>query len=369
MEFIDLKSQYKRIKADVLNEINEVLESGQYILGNKVSQLEKQLANYVGAKHCIAVADGSKALLIALMALGIKRNDEIIVPAFTFFATASMATLLGIKPVFIDVEPNTYNIDPKLIEAAITSKTKGIIGVGLFGQCANYEEISRIATKHKIVLIEDAAQSFGAMRHNKKSGVFGTISCTSFFPAKTLGCYGDGGACFTDNDELANKIRSIRIHGQEKRYNHVRLGVNGRMDELQAAILLAKLRIFNDEVIARQRIGDRYTQLLANSQANCVLPQVAPNNTHVYHQYTILVNHRDRFMQELQKRGIPTAVHYPIPLHLQKIFLTLYPEPPKLPVSEHVSQRVVSLPMHPYLDEKTQDYIVNNICEVLNILQ
>ena len=362
MQFIDLKKQYEYIKEDVLKEINEVLDSGQYIMGKKVDELESVLTKYTGAKHCIGVADGTKALLIALMALDMGVGDEVIVPDFTFIATASMAALLGVKPVFVDIDPDTYNIDPELIEAAITPKTKAIIAVGLFGQCANIDAINKIAAKYNLSVIEDAAQSFGAKHHNKHSCSMTTISCTSFFPSKPLGAYGDGGACFTNDDKLNEKIRWIRIHGQDKRYHHKILGLNGRLDTLQAGILLSKMRIFEKEVELRDKIGARYSELLKDS--DCVTPYTAPGNTHVYAQYSLIVKNRDNFIEKLKAKGVPTAVHYPIPLHLQPALAKYYDNQP-LPHSERIAKSIVSLPMHPYLDEATQDLIVSVVKESL----
>lgn len=355
MQFIDLKKQYQLIKDDVQREINEVLDSGQYIMGNKVQELEGVLSSYVGAKHCIGIADGTTALLVALMALGVGKDDEVIVPAFTFIATASMVALLGAKPVFVDVDPVSYNLDPKLIEAAITPKTKIIIPVSLFGQCADLEAINAIAEKYNLVVIEDAAQSVGASRNGKKSGGMTKVACTSFFPSKPLGCYGDGGACFTSDDELAEKMRWIRIHGQDKRYHHALLGLNGRIDTLQAGILLSKMRVFDSEVALRGKIGARYTELLKDS--NCITPVITSGNDHIYAQYTLMVKDRDDFIAKLAKADIPTAVHYPIPLHLQPALKQFYTGQ-VLPHSEYVAKHVVSLPMHPYLDEATQDQIV-----------
>ena len=365
MQFIDLKAQYQLIKEDVLNEINQVLDSGQYILGAKVNELENKLSDYVGVKHTIGVADGTKALLIALMALNVSKDDEIIVPAFTFFATASMVALLGAKLVFVDIDPISYNIDPRLIESAITKKTKAIIAVSLFGQCADLEAINLIANKYKIAVIEDSAQSFGATHNNRHSGGITTIGTTSFFPSKPLGCYGDGGACFTNDSDLALKMQQIRIHGQDKRYHHAVLGVNGRIDTLQAAILLAKLRIFDKEVVLRSKIGRRYPQLLQAS--NCVVPVIMPNNTHIYAQYSILVENRDQFIENLNKEGIPTAVHYPLPLHYQPALKPYYDsaEINNLPNSEEIAGKIVSLPMHPYLDEDTQNHIIEIVKKYL----
>jgi len=363
MEFIDLKTQYQHIKHDVLAEIAQVLDSGQFILGDKVKELESVLCQYTGSKHCVGVADGTKALLIALMALNIQPGDEVIVPAFTFIATASMVVLLGATPVFVDIDEQSYNLDAHKLAAAITPKTRVIIPVSLFGQCADLDTINEIAKQHNIMVIEDAAQSFGASYKGKKSANVTTIACTSFFPSKPLGCYGDGGACFTNNDDLALAMQQIRVHGQDRRYHHARLGINGRLDTLQAAVLLAKMRIFPAEVEARERIGARYTSLLQDS--NCVTPKVMAYNTHVYGQYTLLVKNRDEFIEKLKQSGVPTAVHYPIPLHHQPI-LSKYYNGEDLAVSERVASQVVSLPMHPYLDEATQNRIVAVVKEAVN---
>lgn len=358
MQFIDLKKQYQLIKDDVLNEINQVLDSGQYILGDKVPELERQLTSYTGAKHCIGVCDGTKALLMALMALEVKAGDEVIVPAFTFIATASMAAILGIIPVFVDVDEKTYNLDPAKLEAAITSKTKAIIPVSLYGQCADFDAINAIAAKYNLAVIEDGAQSFGATYKGRQSCSLTTIATTSFFPSKPLGCYGDGGAIFTNNDEIATRLKWIRIHGQDKRYHHAILGINGRLDTLQAGVLLAKMRIFPEEVKLREKVATRYNQLLAD--ANCVTPHLMNGSTSVYAQYTLLVDDRDGLIKFLNENGIPTAVHYPIPLHKQPIFTHNY-HGQDLSVSEKVAAKVVSLPMHPYLDEATQDKIVATV--------
>lgn len=363
MDFIDLKSQYKLIKADVLKEINEVLDSGQYVMGGKIKELETTLARYVGVKHCIGVADGTTALLIALMSLGIKPGDEVIIPAFTFIATATQAVLLGAKPVFVDVNPRTFNLDHTKLEDAITPKTVAIITVSLFGQCADIDAINSIAAKHGIAVIEDAAQSFGASYKNKSSGGLTHIATTSFFPSKPLGAYGDAGACFTNDAKLASTIAQIRVHGQDKRYNHTILGINGRMDTLQAAILLAKMRIFDQEVAKRKKIGERYTQLLHNSP--CLTPMTTSSQSHIYAQYTIISPKRDKLIQDLAAVGIPTAVHYPMAVHQQPILASFY-QGQDLSVSEHLATEVLSLPMHPYLDEATQDKIVAAIKHSLN---
>lgn len=358
MQFIDLKKQYELIKDDVLNEINQVLDSGQYIMGDKVRELEIILENYTGSKNCIGVCDGTKALLIALMALDIKPGDEVIVPAFTFIATASMVALLGAKPVFADIDEETYNLDPNKIEALITRKTKAIIPVSLYGQCADFDAINQIAARHNLVVIEDGAQSFGATYKNRQSCNLTTIATTSFFPSKPLGCYGDGGAIFTNNDELAQKIKWIRVHGQDKRYHHAVLGLNGRLDTLQAGILLSKMRIFANEVKLRDQVAKRYDELFKD--ANCTTPFIANGNTSVYAQYTLQVDNRAGLIEHLNVNGIPTAVHYPIPLHKQPIFTKDY-HGQDLSISERIASRVISLPMHPYLDEQTQDTIVDAV--------
>lgn len=358
MDFIDLKTQYKNIKDDIFKEINEVLDSGQYIMGPKVKQLEETLANYIGAKYCIGVADGTTAILIALMALGIKPGDEVIVPAFTFIATATQAALLGAVPVFVDVDARTFNLDPAKIESAITSKTRAIIPVSLFGQCSDMDAINSLAAKYNLAVIEDAAQSFGAEYKGSYSGSLSTIATTSFFPSKPLGGYGDGGACFTNDEQLALKMAQIRVHGQDRRYHHALLGINGRLDTLQAAILLAKMRVFDDELVQREKIGRRYTELLQDT--GCLTPLVLPGNKHVYAQYTIIVEERESLINSLKKENIPTTVHYPIALHKQPALASYY-QGQDLSVAERLANTVVSLPMHPYLDEHSQDKIVHAV--------
>ncbi|MGH8529913.1 MAG: DegT/DnrJ/EryC1/StrS family aminotransferase [Nevskiales bacterium] len=352
MQFIDLKAQYQRIQGQVQQRIQAVLEHGQYILGPESEELEQRLAAYVGARHCINIASGTDALLIALMALEIKAGDEVITSPFSFFATAEVIVLLGAKPVFVDIDPRTYNLDPKLIERAITPRTRVIMPVSLYGQCADFDAINAIAARHKLVVIEDGAQSFGAAYKGRKSCALSTIGCTSFFPSKPLGCYGDGGACFTDDDELAKKIRCIRAHGQDRRYHHPMIGINGRLDTLQCAILLPKLEIFPEEVELRSKIGARYSELLKDV---CVTPYVEPHNLSVYAQYTIQVEQRAAVQAKLQAAGIPTAVHYPVPLHQQPA-LTAFAA--HCPHSEAAAARVMSLPMHPYLKTEDQDRVV-----------
>jgi len=346
IEFIDLKAQQQKILPELERRMKVVLQHGRYIMGPEIQELEEKLAAYAGVKYCIAVASGTDALLIALMALGIGAGDEVITTPFTFIATGETIALLGAKPVFADIDRRTYNLDPLLLEAAITPKTRAILPVSLFGQCADLDSINAVAAKHGIPVIEDACQSFGATHRGRKSCALSTVGCTSFFPSKPLGSYGDGGACFTDNDELATKMRQIRVHGQDRRYHHALLGINGRMDTLQAAILLAKLEVFASEVKARNLLGARYSELLRDT---VVTPYVEPHNTSVYAQYTVQVDHRDAVREMLRVEGIPTAIHYPVPLHLQPVFAGLNLPEGSFPVAESAAKRVLSLPMHPYL--------------------
>ncbi|MBI5815001.1 MAG: DegT/DnrJ/EryC1/StrS family aminotransferase [Nitrospinae bacterium] len=358
MEFIDLKAQYRLVKDKIDARIQKVLDHGQYIMGPEVAELEEKLAAYTGAKHAITVSSGTDALFIAMMALGVKPGDEVITTPFTFIATAETIALLGAIPVFVDVEPESLNMDPAKIEAAITKKTTAIMPVSLYGQCAQMEAINAIASKHGLPVIEDAAQSFGATRHGIKSSAMSTIGCTSFFPAKPLGCYGDGGACFTNDDGLATKMRQIRNHGQDKRYNHPIIGMNGRMDTLQAAILIAKLAIFPDEVAAREKIGARYT---ASLKGHVQTPVIMPGNNHVYAQYTIRVKSREQVAERLKADGVPTAVHYPKPLHLQPAFSNLGLGVGSFPLAEKAADEVMSLPMGPYLTQEDQDKVVDAV--------
>lgn len=349
IEFIDLKSQQARIKDKIDAGIQRVLSHGQYILGPEVAELEEKLAEFVGAKHCITCANGTDALQIAQMALGIGPGDEVITPGFTYIATAETVALLGAKPVYVDIDPRTYNLDPQKLEAAITPRTKAIIPVSLYGQCADYDAINAIAAKYSIPVIEDAAQSFGATHKGKRSCNLTTIACTSFFPSKPLGCYGDGGAIFTNDDELAKVLRQIARHGQDRRYHHVRVGVNSRLDTLQAAILLPKLEIFEAELEQRQRVAKLYDETLKVLGVKTT-PYVEEWNTSAYAQYTILVGERDQVQEKLKERGIPTAVHYPIPLNKQPAVADASVQ---LPTGDRVAEQVMSLPMHPYLDDET----------------
>jgi UDP-2-acetamido-2-deoxy-ribo-hexuluronate aminotransferase len=358
MEFIDLKTQYQRLKAEIDAGIQRVLDHGQYILGPEVAELEEKLAAYTGSKHCITVANGTDALQIAQMALGIGPGDEVITPGFTYIATAETVALLRAKPVYVDIDPRTYNLDPALIEAAITPRTKAIIPVSLYGQCADFDAINAIAAKHGIPVIEDAAQSFGATYKGRKSCNLTTIACASFFPSKPLGCYGDGGAIFTNDDELAKVMRQIARHGQDRRYHHVRLGVNSRLDTLQAAILLPKLAIFEEEINLRQQVATRYATVFTGAvqqlMTPIVLPYIEPHNTSVYAQYTIRVQNRDAAQEKLKQAGIPTAVHYPIPLNKQP---AVADSSVNLPEGDEASEQVISLPMGPHLTEPDQQRI------------
>ncbi|ASY41879.1 aminotransferase DegT [Taylorella equigenitalis] len=359
MEFIDLAKQQQRIKSEIDSNIQKVLSHGKYILGPEVQELEEKLASYVGAKYCITCANGTDALQIAQMALGIGPDDEVIVPGFTYIATAETAKLLGAKPVSIDVDAETYNINPALLEQAITSKTKAIIPVSLYGQCADYDAINSIAEKHNIPVIEDGAQSFGATYKGNKSCNLTTIACTSFFPSKPLGCYGDGGAIFTNDENLALVIRQVARHGQDRRYHHIRLGVNSRLDTIQAAILLPKLDILDDEIMLRQELAKTYTKLL-NEIGVTTTPVVRLENLSVFAQYTIRIKDRDSLALKLKELGIPTAVHYPLPLNKQPVLADNL----VLPVGDRISEEVISLPFHPYLTKDDILKIVEAISKV-----
>lgn len=360
MEFIDLKSQYLRLKTGIDAGIQGVLDHGQYILGPEVAQLEENLAAYTGAKYCITVANGTDALQIAQMALGIGPGDEVITPGFTYIATAETVALLGAKPVYVDIDPRTYNINPALLEAAITPRTKAIVPVSLFGQCADFDAINSIAVKHSIPVIEDAAQSFGATYKGRKSCNLSTIACTSFFPTKPLGCYGDGGAIFTNNDELAKVMRQIARHGQDRRYHHIRVGVNSRLDTIQAAILLPKLAILDEEIDMKHQLANRYTELLNNAGVLST-PFIEQQNQSAWAQYTIQISNREAVQEKLKTAGIPTAVHYPIPLNKQPAVADYSAQ---LPMGDKVVERVMSLPIGPYLDKAAQNYIVDALCKL-----
>lgn len=386
MQFIDLQAQYKAYQAEIDGRIRTVLGHGHFIMGPEIAELEQVLASYVGVKHCITVASGTASLEIALRALGVGPGDEVVTVPFTWISSAEVIGLVGAKPVFVDIEAQTYNIDVDLIEAAITPRTKAILPVSLFGQMPDYHRINAIAARHNLPVIEDAAQSFGATQRlpatndtlaptggegrgegaiRRSCGVT-LIGSTSFFPAKPLGCYGDGGALFTSDDTLAEKMRAIRTHGGQKRHHHPFLGMNGRFDTLQAAVLLAKFPHFEWEVQARGRVGARYTELLSSvfpppssvPRPPSSAPAVVPGNTHVYAQYTIRVPNRDEVGEKLKTQGIPTAIYYPKCLHEQPVFATCGNKWGDFPEAEKASREVLSLPMHPFLSEADQGRVV-----------
>ena len=359
LAFIDLKAQYTALRQTVNARIQNVLDHGQYIMGPEVKELEDRLTTFTGAKHCVTVSSGTEALLISLMALGLKPGDEVITTPFTFAATAEMIVLLGCKPVFVDVEADSCNIDARLIEAKINVNTRAIMPVSLYGQCADMDEINTIAARHgNIAVIEDAAQSFGASYKGRKSVNVSTIGCTSFFPSKPLGCYGDGGAIFTNDDALAQASREIRVHGQSARYTHTRLGVGGRMDTLQCAVVLAKLERFSWEIEQRLEIGARYNALL-DEHGIARVTQRADRDS-VFAQYTAMIDNRAGVQARLTRVGIPTAVHYPVPLNTQPAYRHLCC-PDCTPVAANLARRVLSLPMHPDLAPEIQQHIVTSL--------
>jgi UDP-2-acetamido-2-deoxy-ribo-hexuluronate aminotransferase len=368
MDFIDLKAQQAILPA-LMERIQRVLSHGQYIMGPEVKELEDKLAAYVGVKHAISCSSGTDALLMPLMAHGVGPGDAVFTTPFTFIATAEVIQLLRATPVFVDIDPRTFNLDPEALGEAVAGlaknrrtaslKPKGIITVDLFGQPADYDKINAIARRYGLFVLEDAAQSFGATYKGKRTGALAEVAATSFFPAKPLGGYGDGGAIFTDNDDLADAMRSIRVHGQgTHRYDHVRLGINGRLDTLQAAILLAKLEVFAGEVVARQEVAGRYSSALKKVVQ---VPYVAPECTSVWAQYSVLSDRREALQQQLKEQGIPTAVYYPLPLHLQGAFAHLQYHPGDFPISEGIAGQIFSLPMHPYLSEADQGKIINTL--------
>lgn len=357
MQFTDLKTQYAALKADIDARMQRVLDHGQYIMGPEVAELEQALANRTGAAHCVAVASGTEALLIALMAIGLQPGDEVITTPFTFAATAEVIVLLGGKPVYVDIEPDTCNIDASLIAAKVTARTKAIMPVSLYGQVADMDAINAVAARHGLVVIEDAAQSFGAVYRGRQSCNVSTIAATSFFPSKPLGCYGDGGALFTSDAALAQAMREIRVHGQSGRYHHTRVGVGGRMDTLQCAVVLAKLPRFDWELQRRQALAARYARLIQASGAPVQLLAVRPDRDCVWAQYTVMVDHRPAVQQALQAAGVPTAVHYPKPLHHQPAYAADCC-PDCNPHSIRAGQRVLSLPMSADLAEADQDRVV-----------
>lgn len=364
--FIDLKAQQQVVHSILMERIQKVLTHGQYIMGPEVKELEEHLASYVGVKHAITCSSGTDALLMPLMAYGVGPGDAIFTTPFTFIATAEVIQLLGATPVFVDIDPRTFNIDPDSLAEAINNLTlnprtanlrpRGIIAVDLFGQPADYGQINALAKNHDLFVLEDAAQSFGATYKGKRACSLAEVTATSFFPAKPLGCYGDGGAIFTDDDGMAAMLRSIRIHGQgSHKYENVRIGINGRLDTLQAAILLAKLEIFPQEVAARQEVANRYSKAL---ESMVKVPFVSPDCTSVWAQYSVLSDDRLALQERLKVAGVPTVIYYPKPLHLQEALASLNHKPGDFPVSERAASRIFSLPMHPYLTSDDQERIV-----------
>lgn len=356
--YLDLSPSYKKIQKVVEPEILNILSSGQYILGKHVETCEADLAQFVGSKHALAVSNGTIALMMALQAIDVQPGDEVIVPSFSFFATAEVVSTLGAKPVFIDVERDTYNIDVNQIEKAITKKTKAIIPVSIFGQMPDIEEINQIAEKHKLVVIEDAAQSFGATYKGRRSCAVTHIGCTSFFPAKPLGAAGDGGAIFTSNTDLHKKLDSIRVHGQTKRYYHEYIGANGRLDPIQCVVIKEKLKFYNEDIKERQRIGLLYNESFKG--LNLVAPKIKTDRESVFAQYTVAVPHRDTFIEKMQKAGVPTSVHYPMGMHEQPVYKS---RNVKLPVTEEISKKVVSLPLYPGMPDKDIQVVIQAVKE------
>ena len=363
MEFIDLKKQYSRLKPQIMQAVERVLESSRFIMGPEVEAFEKEIASFVGVKHAVSCSSGTDALLLSLIALEVGPDDEVVVPAFTFFATAEVVALLRAKPVFVDILPDTYNIDPEQVKRAITPKTKAVIAVSLYGQCAELEVLRELCDAKGIYLIEDAAQSLGARHKGKNSCAIAHISCTSFFPAKPLGAYGDGGCVFTDDDDLAYRVSVLRNHGQVKRYTHKYIGMNGRLDALQAAILREKLKVYPEEIELRQVVAGRYDVLLREKGISP--PVVKEYNVSVYAQYTVRVPNRDGVASFLNQNGIPTAVHYPVPVPYQEAFSYLDYKEGDFPVSETASQEVLSLPFHPYLTIEDQVRVVEALAEAI----
>lgn len=362
---LDLKAQYRSIKSEIDAAISEVLENGSFILGPNVEAIEKEIASLTGTRYAIGVANGSDALHLALVALGIGEGDEVIVPAFTFFATAGAVARIGATPVFVDIDPRTFNISPDLIEKAVTKRTRAIIPVHLYGQPAEMGEILAIARRHDLRVIEDAAQAIGAGYEGAKAGSLGDIGCFSFFPSKNLGAYGDGGMVVTNSPELAEKLRLLRVHGSKPKYYHHILGYNSRLDELQAAILRVKLRYLDEWTKARQEVARRYDALFKERIKGDAVktPTILPGNDHIFHQYTVRVRERDRLASYLKEHGIDTAVYYPLPLHLQPVFSDLEYKPGSLPESERASREVLSLPIYPELGVSEQTLVVESIAQ------
>lgn len=361
IDFANLQHQYQLYKIEIDEAIHQVLDNSNYIMGNEVTELEKNLENFTGVKHAITCSSGTDALLLAMMALDIKPDDEIITTPFTFIATAETIAFLGAKPVFVDIDEKTYNIDPTQIEEKITSKTKAIMAVSLYGQPADMEAIQAIANRHNLKVIIDGAQSFGSTFNGKRDSNLGNISTTSFFPAKPLGCFGDGGAVFTNDDALAQKMKSLRVHGQSKRYHHQYIGMGGRMDTIQCAVVNVKLKYYKKDLALRQEVATKYNEKLKMKNEKLVLPFIDNRATSAYAQYSIRVQNRDEVQAHLKEQGVPTAVHYPMPLHLQECFAYLGYKKGDFPIAELVSSEIISLPMNSYVSDDEIEYIRENL--------
>jgi len=371
IQMVDLQSQYAKIKQDIDAGIQEVIDTAAFVKGKKVTEFQHHLEQYTGAKHVINVGNGTDALQIALMGLGLKHGDEVITPTFTFIATAEVVALLGLTPVVVDVNWDTMNMDIESVRRAITPRTKAIVPVHLFGQCADMEAIMELANKHHLYVVEDACQAIGAKYtfangETKQAGTIGHIGCTSFFPSKNLGCYGDGGAIFTNDDELADRMTAIANHGCRVRYHHDEIGVNSRLDSIQAAILDAKLPHLDEYIAARQKAAAYYDKVFANCE-QLLIPGRQPHSTHVFHQYTLRVvgADRDKLREGLAERGIPAMIYYPVPLHQQKAYLDPRYKDGDFPVAERLAACVLSLPMHTELDEEQLEYITSNVLELI----
>ncbi|HMD68704.1 MAG TPA: DegT/DnrJ/EryC1/StrS family aminotransferase [Chitinivibrionales bacterium] len=378
MDFIDLKKQYQLIRPSLQKRLDAIFEKTAFVMGREIAELEESLAAYAGTKYCLACSSGTDALLLPLMALGVGPGDAVFTTTFTFIATAEVIALLGATPVFVDIDEETYNIDPQQLRKAVAAvakgesvaagvpknlRPKGIIPVDLFGLCADYTAIDSIAKEFGLFVLEDAAQSFGATSNGRKACSFGTVAATSFFPAKPLGCYGDGGAVFCGDEQMLEVLRSLRIHGQgSDKYENVRVGINGRMDTIQAAVVLAKMEIFEDEMARRQAVAARYSTAL---QGNVVVPRVPAGMRSAWAQYSIQTDKREKVLEHMKKQGIPTAIYYPKPLHLQKAFAALQYRPGQFSVAEKVCGRILSLPMHPYLDEQQQDAVIDHVLKAV----
>lgn len=362
MDFIDLKAQYHRYRTEIDLAIAQALQSAAFIQGPPVVELEARLSDFTGSPHVISCSSGTDALLLSLMAAGLQRGDEVIVPDFTFFATAEVVAHLGARPIFADIDPQTWNIDPQDIQRKITKKTKGIIPVSLFGQCADMISIGELAKQNNLWVLEDATQSFGASHAGLRSCNLSLFAATSFYPSKPLGCYGDGGAVFCQDSSLAQKIRSLMNHGQEGRYQHTAIGLNGRLDTIQAAILLVKLKHYEEEFLARNRIAQKYQE---NLKGFLQLPTLSPTNTSAWAQFTVSHPQRDHICESLRKVGIPTSIHYPIPLHQQPVFAPYGINDSSCPVATETAKSVFSLPMHPFLEDKQIDHVCTEVVKAI----